>query len=155
MRIAAMLKRITATVIVIALLSAIAVGADAAVRPGHFKGRTEQDARVSFRVLANKKILVSYSLEGAVLDCSSGRNEQFEGFTTSTSDRIFISARGRFGFTVDSDDGAISGQIKGTIKTGRATGTIRIVATINRQRELDPDGGIECDSDRITWKARR
>ena len=66
-----MLKRITATVTVAALLAALAVAADAAVRRGDYKGQTRQDARVSFRVL-NKKQLVRYFLQG---QCSVAAGE--------------------------------------------------------------------------------
>ena len=147
-------KRITATVTVAALLAALAVAADAAVRRGDYKGQTRQDARVSFRVL-NKKQLVRYFLQGAVLGCSRGRNLQLEGFTTSSRERIPINARGKFAFSADNDDESVAADVSGTIRTARATGTIRMVATINDQRDLDPDGGITCNSGSVSWTAKK
>jgi hypothetical protein len=107
-------------------------------------------------VLKSKKFVVKYSLEGAVLECSDGQNRQFQGFTTGSSDRVAIKqSTGRFGFNIGNSDQSVVVRVKGRIKAPRATGTIRMVAALNEQDELDPNGSITCDSGSVPWSAKR
>ena len=105
--------------------------------------------------MLNKKQLIRYFLEGGVLRCSRGRNLQLDGFTTSSRERIPINARGKFAFSADNDDESVAVDVSGTINTARATGTIRMVATINDQRDLDPNGDITCNSGSVSWTAKK
>ena len=148
-----MFQRITALALVLGVFAAGAV-AEAKVVKGNYRGKTVQQAKVSFRIL-NAKTVVRYSLEGAVMDCDDGENRQLEGFTTSSSDRIPLSKAGRFGFTIGNDEESVGVQVKGLAKGKRARGTIRMVATFNDQDELDPNGGVNCDSGSVRWTAKR
>jgi hypothetical protein len=148
-----MLRQFTAIFLAVGLVGA--AGAEAAIKAGVYKGKTRQDAKVSLRVLANKKSVVKYSLEGAVLACSDNENRQLQGFTTASSDRIPLSSTGKFGFTIANDDESVAAQVKGTIKAPRATGTVRFVASFNDQNQLDPNGSVRCDSGSVPWSAKK
>jgi hypothetical protein len=151
-----MTKRVIVVVLVATLVGAMATAAFGAVRAGRYGGKTVQDARVSFTVLANKRFVVRYRLEGAVLDCSNNDSIQLEGFTTPLSNRIPIRAStGRFSFGVESGDVSVGAEVTGTIRSPRAFGTIRMAARLNDQGELDPNGDITCDSGSVRWTARR
>jgi hypothetical protein len=149
-----MTRRIAATALALCLLGTATAGA--AIKAGFYKGKTAQQATVSLRVLKSKKFVVKYSLEGAVLECSDGQNRQFQGFTTGSSDRVAIKqSTGRFGFNIGNSDQSVVVRVKGRIKAPRATGTIRMVAALNEQDELDPNGSITCDSGSVPWSAKR
>ena len=49
-----------------------AAGADAAFKAGVYRGKTEQNAKISLKVLSSKKAVIKFSWEGAVMGCSDG-----------------------------------------------------------------------------------
>src|ERR1700754_2853189 len=72
--------------------------AAAAIKPGNYRGKSEQGAVVSLKVLSSKKALIKFTWEGAVLSCSNGQQVQIEGGTIGSSQKIALSRTGRFGF---------------------------------------------------------
>jgi hypothetical protein len=149
---AVMIRRITAVALVVGTLGAAAV-AEAVVTPGFYSGQTAQRADVSLRVISNRRAVITYFFEGAVLGCSNGENIQLNGFRTPRSQRFPI-RNGRFGLQAQGSNGAVAAQIRGRIRSPRVTGTIRMVARMNENGELDPNGSITCDSGEVPWSAR-
>jgi hypothetical protein len=133
-----------------------AVTAAAAVLPGQFRGRTAEGAAVSFRVLPTKQHVDGWTVARDRLDCDDGDEVRGPGFTTRRGHRIAIDSTDRFRFSGTRSNGAVRVRIVGRFDTARrATGTVRVIATFNRQDELDPAGEITCDSGRVRWTARR
>ena len=138
------------------LLAGAVPVADAAVRPGPYKGRTQQDAKVSFEVLRTKKHVVEFSLEGVVLECSDGFNRQLRGFTTRRSTRFTINSRGNFGMELTAFGGAVEYRVRGNVTSaGRASGSVNGIASVNENHRVDANGDITCTTGRVAWRARR
>lgn len=91
----------------------------------------------------------------ATMKCSDGSTFTDNPFL----DDVRIS-RGRFKSHVASDRGATLTDAKGTIKGGRASGTINVTerysATVNAQGNfpLDPKGSVVCRSGVVKWSAK-
>jgi hypothetical protein len=149
-----MIKRITALALAVGALGFTAT-ADAAVSAGVFKGKTEQGAAVSLKVLSSKKAIVKFSWEGAVLGCSDGNNRQLAGFTSPSSVKVPLSRTGKFRFTAGPDDGSLEFVTIGKIKGKRAAGALQVQARINEDGSIDPAGSITCDSEPVGWTARK
>ena len=146
-----MIKRFTAVAVAVGALGASGV-AEAAVKAGLYTGETSQKADVSLRVISSKKAVINYSFEGAVLGCENGATIQLEGFKTPRANKFTIK-KGKFGFTATGDAQQV--QVRGLIKSPRATGTLRFLAIVNDQGQLDPNGQIGCDSGKLPWAAKR
>jgi len=132
-----------------------AASADAAFKAGVYKGKTKQGAKVSLKVISSKKAVIKFSWGAALLGCSDGVERPIGG-TTSPSDVKFpLSRSGKFGFTAESPDGALSFGAQGKIKGSKATGALQVQAKVNEQNALDPNGAIFCDSDLVSWSAKR
>jgi hypothetical protein len=129
--------------------------ADAAFKAGNYKGKTEQGAKVSLKVISSKKAVIKFSWEGAVLGCSDGQNRPISGETSPATVKFPLSRSGKFHFTADSQDGSESFGAAGQIKNSKAIGAIQVQAKVNDQNQLDPNGAIFCDSDLVAWTAKR
>jgi hypothetical protein len=149
-----MIKRITALALCIGLFGSVAV-ADAAFKAGVYKGKTEQGAKVSLKVISSKKAVIKFSWEGAVLGCSDGQSRPIDGTTSPSNVKFPLSKTGKFSFTADSPDGSLSFGAAGQIKNSKAKGGLQVQARINESNQLDPNGSITCDSDIVTWSAKR
>src|SRR4051812_9031767 len=132
-----------------------AASADASFKAGVYKGKTAQGAKVSLKVISSKKAVIKFSWAFAQLGCSDGQQRTLEGETSPSSVKFALSRTGKFGFTADNDAGTLSFGAQGKIKNSKATGAIQVQAKINESNELDPNGAIFCDSDFVTWTAKR
>jgi hypothetical protein len=127
----------------IAGLLAMAPAATAAVSSGTYKGRTDKDQPVRFKV-TRKKQLTDFSFRRLKLRCSDGDSVPL-GKVGSGPEKLTISAHGRFDFDVTYDDGdkwTASGKIKGE----RASGKLRFTVRFNSDGDPDPHGDVLCDS---------
>ncbi len=149
-----MLRRITAAALCIGVLGGAAATAEAAVKAGVYRGQTDQDARISLKVLSSKKAIIKFSWEGAVMGCSDGNNRQIEGGTTGSRQKIKLSRTGRFEIGASLGDAAEFAAV-GRVSGNRATGAIQVQARVNEEGQLDPSGSITCDSEIVEWTARR
>ena len=152
--------RAARTLLVAALLACAfalysAAGADAAFKAGVYRGKTEQNAKISLKVLSSKKAVIKFSWEGAVMGCSDGQNRQLAGFTTSSSAKIPLSRTGHFRLRAGRDDGAVEFNADGKIKNSKATGVIQLQARIDENGSISPNGSILCDSELVAWSAKR
>jgi hypothetical protein len=148
-----MLRRIIAAVLCIGVLAGAVATAEAArnYKAGTYRGQTEQGAKISLKVLKNKKALIKFNWEGAVMGCSDGENRQIEGFQTPTSERIKLSRRGKFEFTASANDGSVEFATVGQVKKRTAKGALQVQAATQ-----DEAGNvITCDSEIVEWIAKR
>jgi hypothetical protein len=131
-----------------------AASADAAIKPGTYRGKSEQGAVVSLKVLSSKKALIKFSWEGAAMGCSDNQVRQIEGGTTGSTQKIKLSKSGRFEFGAqlgDAAEFATAGRVNGN----RATGALQVQARVNEAGELDPAGAITCDSEIVEYTLKR
>lgn len=148
-----MIKRTAAVAVAVGLFGSVAT-AEAAVKPGNYRGKTEQGAIVSLKVLSSKKAIIKFSWEGAVLGCSDGQTRQIEGGTTGSRQKIVLSRTGRFRFGSLLGDAA-EFATDGRVNRNRATGVLQVQARVNEQDQLDPAGSIVCDSELVPYSLRR
>ena len=148
-----MIKRITAVAVAVGLFGSVAT-AEAAIKPGNYRGKTEQGAIVSLKVLTSKKAIIKFSWEGAVLGCTDGETRQIEGGTTGSRQKIALSRTGRFRFGARLGDAA-EFATDGRVNRNRATGVLQVQARVNEQSQLDPNGSIVCDSELVPYSLRR
>jgi len=148
-----MIKRTTALALLVGMFGSVAT-AEAAIKPGNFRGKTDQGAIVSLKVLSSKKAIIKFAWEGAVLGCSDGQNRQIEGGTTGSRQKIALSRTGRFRFGAQLGDAA-EFATDGRVNGNRATGALQVQARVNDQGQLDPAGSITCDSEFVTYSLRR
>ena len=149
-----MIRRITAAALCVGVMGGATATAEAAVRAGNYKGKTEQNAVISLKVLSSKKAIIKFSWEGAVMGCSDGNNRQIAGGTTGSRQKIKLSRTGRFKFGGQLG-GAAEFAAVGRVNGNRATGALQVQARVNEQSQLDPEGSIVCDSEIVEWSARR
>ena len=149
-----MIKRLTAVTVTLGVLGS-AASAEAAVRAGVFKGKTDQNAAVSLRVLSSKKAVVRFAWQGVVMGCTDGTTRQTNGFTSPASVKIPLSRAGKFRFTARANQGAVEFVTVGTIGSARATGALQVQARVNEEGSFDPNGSIVCDSEPVGWAAKR
>ena len=149
-----MIRRFTAAALCVGVMGATAVSAEAAVKAGVYRGTTDQNARISLKVLFSKKAIIKFAWEGAVMGCSDGNNRQIRGGTTGSRQKIALSRSGRFEIGAQLGDAAEFAAV-GRVNGNRATGAIQVQARVNEQGELDPAGSITCDSEIVEWTARR
>lgn len=149
-----MIKRLTALTVALGVFGT-AASAEAAVRAGVFRGKTDQNAPLQLRVLSNKKAVVKFAWEGAVMGCTDGSTRQTNGFISPASVKIPLSRSGKFKFTARGNQGAVEFVTVGTIKGNRATGALQVQARVNEEGSFDPNGSIVCDSELVGWTAKR
>jgi hypothetical protein len=149
-----MIKRIAAAALCVGMFGSVAT-ADAAVRAGTYKGKTAQGAKVSLKVLSSKKAVIKFAWEGAALGCSDGQTRDIEGTTSPSSVKFPLSRTGKFSFTADRPDGALSFGAAGKIKGSKAAGGLQVQAKVDETNALNPNGPIFCDSDIVAWTAKR
>lgn len=148
-----MTRRIIAAVLCIGILVGAAATAEAArsYKAGTYRGKTEQGAKVSLKVLKNKKAVIKFDWEGAVMGCSDGQNRQIEGFATPASERIKLSRSGKFKLEATAGEGAINFAAVGQVRKSRAVGALQVQAATT-----DDEGNeITCDSEIVEWSAKR
>jgi carbon monoxide dehydrogenase subunit G len=101
-------------------LLALAVAATAAVSPGHYKGKTDQNRVVDFIV---KKGKVVDFVAGVNTFCNTFGNNHFETDAIANLPAIRIKSDGSFKY---SDDEDATVKVSGRISGGRATGKVTL-----------------------------
>ncbi len=149
-----MIRRITAAALCIGVMGAATATAEAAIRPGNYKGKTDQNADVSLKVLSSKKAIIKFVWEGAAMGCTDGVTRDIAGGTTGSRQKIKLSRTGRFEFGAQLGDAAEFAAV-GRVNGNRATGALQVQARVNEEGQLDPNGSITCDSEIVEWTARR
>ena len=134
----------------IAGLIACAPAADAAVRSGTFKGRTDTHQPVQFTVTKSKKV-TDFAFRGVELNCSDG--EYVKLGRIDSDDAKLTVKRGKFSFSADYEDGA-NWRANGTILGRRAKGKLRFRVSFTAEGEPDPDGDVVCDSGTRRFEAK-
>jgi hypothetical protein len=149
-----MIKRIAVIALVVGVFGSVSV-AEAAIKAGNYRGKTEQNARVSLKVLSSKKAIIKFNWEGAVMGCSDDQTRQIEGGTTGSRQKIALSRSGRFQFNAqlgDAAEFATAGRVSGN----RATGALQVQARVDSATgSLDPQGDVVCDSEIVEYSLRR
>ena len=148
-----MTKRITALALLVGIFGSVAT-AEAAIRPGVYRGKTTQNAVVQLKVLTSKKAIIKFSWEGAAMGCTDGQTRDIAGGTTGSRQKIALSRSGRFGFGAQLGDAA-EFATEGRVSGNRATGALQVQARVNEQSQLDPQGSIVCDSEIVEYSLRR
>ncbi len=129
-----------------------AAPADAKVRTGAYKGDTDQNRAVSFKVKGGK---VRAFQAGVMTFCSAGGESSFETDAVANVPPIKVSRSGRFRWTAPDDtDGVIEMTVVGRITGGKAKGTV----TLRRPHSsYDSSAGMtrfgQCSAER-KWSAR-
>jgi hypothetical protein len=149
-----MLRRLIAAVLCAGLLAGAAATAEAArnYKAGTYKGKTEQGAKISLKVIKSKKALIKFYWEGAVMQCSDGQNRQIAGGTSPASIRFPIKKSGRFSITGGNQDETINFAIVGKLKGKRASGALQVQASSTDEATGEQ---LTCDSEIVEWKAKR
>jgi len=142
------------TTLPLAALAALllAVPADAKVRAGAYKGDTDQNRAVTFKVKGGK---VRTFQAGVMTFCSAGGESTFETDAVANVPPIKLKANGRFRWTAPDDtDGVIEMTVAGRISGGRARGTVTLRRPHSR---YDSGQGMvvfgQCSAER-KWTAR-
>ena len=130
----------------------LAVPADAAVRGGAYKGKTDQNRAVTFKVKGGK---VRTFQAGVMTFCQAGGESTFETDAVANVPPIRVARSGRFRWTAPDDtDGVIEMTVAGRIVGGRATGTVTLRRPHSR---YDSSQGMvvfgQCSAER-KWTAK-
>ncbi|MBX5440862.1 MAG: hypothetical protein IRZ32_04960 [Solirubrobacteraceae bacterium] len=89
---------------------------------GSYKGRTDQNRAVSFRVAGGQ---VRDFQAGVLTFCMAGGDSSFETDAVANVPPIRLGPGGRFSWTApDETDGIIEMTVTGRVRGGRATGTV-------------------------------
>ena len=150
-----MIRRMTAAALCIGVLGGAAATAEAAFKAGIYKGKTEQNAKISLKVLSSKKAVVKFNWEGAAFACSNGQNGQVPGFQTDKTVKIKLKKNGKFTFSARNADRTLEFATAGRIKGSKAVGALQVQLRINEEGQLDPNGSVTCDSEIVEWSAKR
>ncbi len=130
----------------------LAAPADAKVRTGSYKGDTDQNRTVTFKVKGGK---VRTFQAGVMTFCSAGGESSFETDAVANVPPIKLKRNGRFRWTAPDDtDGVIEMTVTGRITGGRAKGTLTLRRPHSR---YDSSQGMvvfgQCSAER-KWTAR-
>ena len=154
------MKRAILIAVLTTALVAVASVAEAKIAKGTFTGKTSARDPVGFKVTSSGKVK-SFYYEGVNLKCTDG--DSFDSptggdriqtpkdvtFPVSSKRKWHIRARNKStGFGWDA-----YGKFN---KAGTTdTGTLKIFAQFNDQNEQDPHGSIRCESEKLTYSAKR
>jgi hypothetical protein len=130
-----------------------AVPAHAAVKAGAYKGDTDQNRAVTFKVKGGK---VTGFQAGVMTFCSAGGESSFETDAVANVPAIKVSRSGRFTWTAPDDtDGIIEMTVTGRISGRTAKGKVvlrRPHSTYDSSAGMTVFG--QCSAER-TWTAKR
>ena len=151
---------VIAGLLVVCLVAAGAAPASAKIARGTFAGDTSKDDPLGFKV-DRKGRVISFFYDSVTLSCSDG-----DSFDTPTgTERVItpkrvtfrVTAKRRFGIEARNEATGFGWDADGRFnRRGKsATGTLKVFATFNDQNQQDPDGSIRCESEELTWTAKR
>jgi hypothetical protein len=153
------MKRALLTGMVMATVVGATV-AEAAIKKGTFTGKTSAADPVGFKVGTRGKVY-SFYYEGVTLKCTDG--DSFDTPTGSTrvqtprSVKFKVTSKSRWGIQARNTKTGFGWDVdaKFRSKGERSTGTLSVFATFNEQNQQDPNGTIRCESDELSWSAKR
>jgi hypothetical protein len=148
--------RLAALVVLAAALGLVATPAAAGtVKRGGFAGSTSADDRLSFRVDGRGRVM-SFAFTAVALTCSDGDSVDTPRVVTPRKERFRVRSN-RFGISARNGTTGFGWDAEGVFRRRgrRATGTLRVFASFNDQNEQDARGSIKCESEPLTWSARR
>jgi hypothetical protein len=135
----------------IAGLLACAPAATAAVSPGTFKGKTDHDQPVQFKVTRAGE-LTGFAFKRVKLRCSDGDRVPLSR-VDSGREKLTISDAGKFSFTFSYDAGD-RWSASGTIDGRKARGKLRFKVRFDADGNPTPNGSILCDSGTLRFSAK-
>jgi hypothetical protein len=116
------MRRLPILAILIALIAA--VPAAAAVKAGSYKGRTDQNRAVTFKVSGGK---VKSFRAGVMTFCMAGGDSSFETDAVANVPAIKVAKNGRFRWTAPEDtDGIIEMTVEGRVSGRTAKGKVTL-----------------------------
>ena len=149
-------KRSLASLVAVALLAVSVAVAEAAVRPGTYRGKTDKGSPVAFKVTKKGdqgRRISRFRFSNVRLKCSDGTSGVTEKTIGSGPKKIRIGRRGRFGLVVRYTNGG-RWTADGRIKGRRAKGVLRLRGRFTSDGEQSPRGSIRCDSGKRKFTAR-
>jgi hypothetical protein len=159
------MKRALLTGMVIATVVGATV-AEAAIKKGTFTGKTSAADPVGFKVGKRGKVY-SFYYEGVTLKCTDGdsfdtptgtpKPDQPGRVQTPSKVRFKVTSKGKWGIQARNTKTGFGWDVdaKFRSKGERSTGTLSVFATFNEQNQQDPNGTIRCESDELSWSAKR
>ena len=140
----------------VAVLLVSVTVAQAAVRSGTYRGKTDRGTPVGFKVTKakrGKRKISRFNFKRMRLKCSDGKPFTTEGTFTSGAKRLPIARNGKFSVIVTYRDGGkwvASGRIRGR----RARGTLRLRVRFDDENIARPHGRVRCNSGKRKFTAR-
>ena len=151
------------TVAAVVLLTVAVATAQAAVRAGTYKGKTDKGTPITFKVTKKGKAKrISHfafhasKAKPVMMKCSDGDRFPIEDKFTSGKKKLPIRRTGKFSVSVTYADGGkwtATGRISG--KRSRAKGTLRLRVRFDTNNQPSPTGSVRCDSGKRKFAARR
>ncbi len=129
--------------------------AEAAVTPGTYKGSIKGAGSITLKI-DSKKRLVKFVRTKITVKCDDG--------TTATNSKITttgvapIKSDGTFVWKADAEDVAESGhdwRFAGTVKSPKASGTLKETVRFDAAGDPDPNGSVRCSTGKLKWSAKR
>jgi hypothetical protein len=126
-----------------ALLACVPLAGAASPKAGTFKGKTDRDQPVRFKVTKGRT-LTAFSFRGVVLRCNDGERMVL-GRVGSGRSKITITPNGKFSFSADYKAGD-RWSASGTIDGRRAKGKLRFRVRFDSDGNAHPQGETVCDT---------
>ena len=149
-------KRSLASAGAVALLAVSVAVAEAAVRPGTYRGKTDKGSPVAFKITKKGKQgrrISHFRFSKVRLKCSDGSGALNDRQISSGPKKIRVGRRGGFGLVVEYPNGG-RWTADGRVKGKRARGVLRLRGRFTADGEQHPRGSIRCDSGKRKFKAR-
>jgi hypothetical protein len=134
-----------------ALGSVVAV---AAPSPGTYSGKIEGAKRISLKV-DGKTRLVRIARTGLVVKCPDGSS--WLPIKITTTMRVPLPSDGKFVIKQTQEDIEQDGhrfRIAGTVKSTKASGTLKESGTFDSNTQPDPNGSMTCSTGKLRWSAK-
>lgn len=149
------MRVVVVLVVTAALLAVSAPAASAAIKRGSFAGTTSGDDPLSFKVDRRGRVM-SFSFDAVSLTCTDGDGVSTPKVVTPRRERFRVRVN-RFGISARNRTTGFGWEADGRFRNRgrRATGTLRVFASFNDANQQDADGAIKCESEALTWSARR
>jgi hypothetical protein len=138
-----------ALLILSAVVGLLVASASASASPGSYKGRTDQNRAVTFKVAKGQ---VRSFQAGVMTFCLAGTDSSLETDAVANVPPIRLDRAGRFSWTApDRTDGVIEMTVTGRVRAGKATGKV----VLRRPHSSFEDGTTmfgQCSAER-RWTA--
>jgi hypothetical protein len=154
------MKRVLVIAVLAATMVVGATVAEAAIKQGTFKGKTTAGDPVGLKVNTNGRV-VNFYYEGVRLECSD--EDRFDTPTganriqTPNSAKFKVSSKGKFTIRARNNANGFGWDVAGKFRSkgARVTGTLQVRAKFNDQNQQDPNGSIDCESEKLPFTLTR